>query len=387
MKTNLIWGLIVCFALGVGFFLGRSSSGGKSGQAKDGQALTQSTKSNSAIRAGKEKQASDAGLSWPAIAVRRMLEGKEDDPDAILEAASRAFEFKDPVEKEMALVEVLSFVSSVEGMLAVQEAFTKEKREKGKDHGGLFNLFLYRSGQNLGPTAVEEFGGKGEFNKEKSALKGWASNEPGKALDYYYRCRDQVSDFWEANMLKGIVNASVLSEPYNAETLLFSLSEEDQLSCLDNFCAALSEAEGVEGMMSYYQTLTSRSDDLESPLVHRSRWKVLERLNFATHGGGSEGMATYLQGVQEMNQMAPFSVEEFGRMGRSFTRADGLTNRLQFLEGINRDLAIGGEELQKAVQLSFSNGVGEEDIEQLHQWANENPESPIAEGVNRVLGN
>ena len=85
--------------------------------------------------------------------------------------------------------------------------------------------------------------------------------------------------------------------------------------------------------------------------------------------------------------MAPFSAEEFGRMGRSFTRADGLTNRLQFLEGINRDLAIGGEELQKAVQLSFSNGVGGKDIEQLHQWANENPESPIAEGVNRVLGN
>ena len=387
MKTNLIWGLIVCFALGVGFFLGRSSSGGKSGQAKDGQALTQSTKSNSAIRAGKEKQASDAGLSWPAIAVRRMLEGKEDDPDAILEAASRAFEFKDPVEKEMALVEVLSFVSSVEGMLAVQEAFTKEKREKGKDHGGLFNLFLYRSGQNLGLSAVEEFGGNDEFHKEKNSLKGWASNEPGKALDYYYKRRDQVGDYWEVGMLRGIVSASVLSEPYNAETLMFSLSEEDQLMCLDNFCAALSDAEGVDGMMSYYQSLTSRSDELDSQLVHRSRWKVLDRLNFATHGGGSEGIAIYLQRVQEMNQMAPFSAEEFGRMGRSFTRTDGLTNRLQFLEGINKDLAIGGDELQKAVQLSFSNGVGQEDLEQLHQWVNENPGSPIAEGVNRVLEN
>ena len=324
------------------------------------------------------------GLSWPAIAVRRMLDSGEVNRDSLFEAASRALEFNEEVEKREALEEVMKDVKDVEGMLAVQEAFQIAKQERGGDDGVLWEEFLYLAGKNLGRDAADAFGKEKQFNKETDVMKGWASQEPGRVLDYYHERRDRLYDNWETKMLRQVIGPVVLGDPLAAESSMSALSEEEQLICLGNFCSALTQVEGVDGLMDYYQDLVSREGGEESKLVTGSRKEVLERIAVAARAGG--GAETCLERVREINQITPLEAREFGEIAKGLKGTNGAAYQLEFLDGINQDLAVSGEDLQTAIEISFSAGLNKKRTAQLEEWINTNPNSAMVPGLQTVLG-
>ena len=388
MGNKFVYGAAAIVVLAFVFSLGQKVGFNRGQQASISRAAgTQPTKSRNALRSlgslvgGASRDSHYSGKRL----VRNFFEGRSDvDREALTDIATQALKIRNAMDRKAAIRELMGYVSDVEQVLALQEVFSEVTRTTGRDHHGVWQEFLFLSGEKFGVELVDSFAQVEEpfAGLMWNSFRGWSSREPENALQWINDNREVGGSRWQKDYLGMVMGSAVLSDPWNGEALMKELSEQEQVSCMEKFCSGLIQAEGVEGALGYYQRLEQESGETESKVAAAARFRIHSRIKQASHG--KEGVSVFVEQLDELHAIRPFTVANFGAMSQQWKGESGLSNRLDFLEQVESRFGFQGEELHQVIAKSRVLEMEQVEFERFEQWVQENPSSVILDDLEIV---
>ena len=366
------------------FFLGQKWGYHRGTQEMADVAETQSTKSKNHSR----PLGSSAGTTpreeySPGKQLVRAFFAKNssEDPQAFMDIAMRALEVNNTMERKAALRELMVFVKNTEQVLAIQKAFEEVTRTTGRDHFDIWKEFLHRSGEKLGVKAMAAFTEKEGLNSGLVwvGFRGWASREPEQALQWLDEKSELGGEQWRRGFLGMAMESAVLDDGPVGEMLMNSLSQEDQLHCMKQFCTGLIQSQGLDGALVYYRSIEGASDEVESPVAARARYLIHDRIKKAS--ADKKGVSYFVDQVAQLHAVRPFELENFGAMARNWNGGVALSNRLDFLESVETQFEVTGDDLARVIAMSGVIDLGQKQSEGFQQWVQEHPNSGLLDDL------
>ena len=113
-----------------------------------------------------------------------------------------------------------------------------------------------------------------------------------------------------------------------------------------------------------------------------ARFRIHSRIKQASHG--KEGVSVFVEQLDELHAIRPFTVANFGAMSQQWKGESGLSNRLDFLEQVESRFGFQGEELHQVIAKSRVLEMEQVEFERFEQWVQENPSSVILDDLEIV---
>ena len=371
-------------SLVLAFFFGQKRGYHQSLQERSEEAAIQATKSNNSSSRFRSALADSPREDYsPGKELVRSFFAKNtaNDPKTFQDLATRALEINNTTERKAAIRELMNHVDNADQILAIQRAFAGITWTTGRDHGDIWKEFLNRSGEKLGVETLDAFATMEGLTSDLvwNSFRGFASRDPEGALQWLEENSERGGERWREGVLGMAMESAVLYDPPLGEMLMNSLSEQEQLRCLKQFCTGLIQAEGIDGGIAYYRNLESGSDGAETPVQASARYLIHDRIKRAS--AGKEGVSYFVDQVAQLHEVLPFKAENFGTMSRTWSGKVGLTNRLDFLESVETQFGVTGEELAEVIAMSGVLDLGQEQSDRFEQWIQEHPDSALLDDL------
>ena len=293
----------------------------------------------------------------------------------------RALQVNNTTERRAAFRELMNYVDNADQVLAMQKAFLEVTRTTGRDHYAIWREFLSRSGDKLGAEVLDAFAGAEGLRSDLvwNSFGGFASREPEAALQWLEENRESGGERWRNGLLGAVMSSAVLNDAPMGEMLMNSLSEEEQLNCMKSFCVGLIQAEGIDGAINYYGSLESGAEGAETPLQAKAKYHIHERMKQASKG--QEGVTYFVDQVAQLHAIRPFKTANFGHMSRTWGGGGGLSNTLDFLESVENQFGVTGEDLAEVIRMSRVLDLKGEQKEHFEMWIQEHPDSALVDDL------